>query len=151
MPSLVPFDEVGTACFCASLDGTVYTSGLRRSSLDGGRPGPWEPLGPDIDSGFCDSHPFVAPDGSFLLFDSSRRPGGFGDSDLYVSFRNEDDSWTRPRNLGGRINTEACEMYASVSPDGLYLFYHSRGDIYWVDARVLDALRPMIQIASVSR
>jgi hypothetical protein len=146
-----PFDAVNTACFSASLDGTVYTSGLRRSRLEGNRYGPWEPVGPDIEPGYCDRHPFVAPDGSFLLFDSSNRPGGFGKSDLYVSFRREDGSWTRPRNLGGRINTGACEMYASVSPEGCYLFYHSRGDILWVDARVLDALRPGVRIASVSR
>ena len=37
------------------------------------------------------------------------------------------------------INTDQCEMCASVSPDGKYLFFHRGaediGDIYWIDFR----------------
>jgi Tol biopolymer transport system component len=41
--------------------------------------------------------------------------------------------------LGPEINTDQCEMTASVSPDGKYLFFHrggeDNGDIYWIDFR----------------
>jgi len=29
-----------------------------------------------------------------------------------------------------------------LSPDGKYLFYQSRGDIYWVDAKIIEELKP---------
>ena len=63
---------------------------------------------------------------------------GFGESDLYISF-NKNGVWTKPFNLGPKINTDKTEMAASVSPDGNYLFFHrgegNEGDIYWVDFR----------------
>ena len=33
------------------------------------------------------------------------------------------------------------DYYTSVSPDGRYLFFSSNGDIYWVDARIIERLR----------
>ena len=38
------------------------------------------------------AHPFIAPDESYLIWDSERE-GGFGESDLYISFRQDDGSW----------------------------------------------------------
>lgn len=112
--------------------------------------------------------PFIAPDESYLIF-CSNRDGGFGDADLYVCFKKPDGSWTRARNMGASINTEATEFCPSVTPDGKYLFFASnRGqhrnysegrlsyeeklrvlnsfsngsnDIYWVDAKVIEKLR----------
>lgn len=97
-------------------------------------------------------HPFVAPDESYLIFDSTRE-GGHGDSDLYISYRQPDDSWGEPINLGDKINSKNWEAVASVTPDGKYLFFNrriSRGkddnlpnvDIYWVDAQFIEELRP---------
>ena len=44
------------------------------------------------------------------------------------------------------INTSATDYCPKVSPDGRFLFYTSRstgeGDVYWVDARILDRYRP---------
>jgi hypothetical protein len=31
---------------------------------------------------------------------------------------------------------------AIVSPDGRYLFFTNEGDIYWVDAEIIQQLRP---------
>ena len=83
------------------------------------------------------AHPFIAPDESYIIYDFEKNDG-FGDCDLYISFK-ENGVWTESYNLGPKINTEMCEMTASVSPDGKYLFF-SRGDgkedsgnIYWVD------------------
>lgn len=85
------------------------------------------------------AHPFIAPDESYMLFDG-KGPSGFGDCDLYISF-NENGTWTEAVNLGPLVNTAMCEMTASVSPDGKYLFFHRGlvhegteiGSIYWVD------------------
>ncbi len=142
-------------------DGSLYFSSTRPGGF--GRPDLYraqrradgsfaEPvnIGPPINSEFGTGDTFVAPDESYLIF-SSRRPGGFGDADLYVSFRQEDGSWGEPVNLGESINTDLHEYCPMVTPDGKYLFFSRRvgaswdqltaGEVYWVDARVLDQFR----------
>jgi hypothetical protein len=43
--------------------------------------------------------------------------------------------------LGGVLGHRSASM-ARISPDGEALFFVSEGDIYWVDASILDAYRP---------
>jgi len=91
------------------------------------------------------AHPFIAPDESYLLFDFEG-PAGYGSCDLYISFRQADGSWTEAENLGSFINSEQCEMCASVSPDGNNLFFHRGndddvGDVYWIDFETALASR----------
>lgn len=91
----------------------------------------------EINTGDNIAHPYIAPDESYLIFDGLRS-SGLGDCDLYISF-NENGVWSEAYNLGANINTEMCEMTASVSPDGKYLFFHrgdekeDSGNIYWAD------------------
>ncbi|AKS42659.1 PD40 domain-containing protein [Wenzhouxiangella marina] len=133
------FDEAGT-----DGDGVIRYSRL----VDGVREAP-RVAGATINSGTWLAHPFIAPDESYLLFDG-RREGGFGSSDIYVSFRGPDGAWGEVINLGEEINTPAWEAAASVTPDGKYLFFnrnmgaddYSDVDILWVDAGVIEALRP---------
>ena len=87
-----------------------------------------------------EADPFIAPDGSYILFSSTRRSGE-GRADIYVSFRLHDRTWSRAINLGRGVNTAAKEFTPSVSRDGRYLFYSSDEDIYWVDAGVIDVAR----------
>ncbi len=87
-------------------------------------------------------HAFVAPDGSYILFDSSGRPGAQGgEGDLHVCFREADGSWSEAYNLGDAINTPGTNFCPSVSPDGKYIFYSMNRDIYWVSAKALDGPR----------
>ncbi len=94
-------------------------------------------MGKEVNTGANIAHSYIAPDESYMIFDGER-PSGFGDCDLYISFK-ENGVWTESYNLGSKINTEMCEMTASVSPDGKYLFFHrgggkeDSGNIYWVD------------------
>jgi dipeptidyl aminopeptidase/acylaminoacyl peptidase len=83
------------------------------------------------------SGPWVAPDGSYLLF-HSRRDGGIGGWDLYVSFRESDGSWGAARNLGEPINTTGDEADATISPDAKHIFFSKGGDIYWVSAMIIN-------------
>lgn len=93
-----------------------------------------------INSEYFEVDAYVHPDESYLIF-CSTRPGGYGEGDLYISFRNEDDTWSEAVNMGAAINTEHHEFCPFVSRDGNYFFYTSNGDIYWVDAAVIDRLR----------
>jgi hypothetical protein len=45
-------------------------------------------IGPVVNTGKMTAHPFIAADESYLIWDSERE-GGFGESDLYISFRQE--------------------------------------------------------------
>lgn len=102
-------------------------------------------MGDEINfSGTWIAHSYIAPDESYIIFDGEK-PSGFGDCDLYISF-NKNGNWTESYNLGPEINTELCEMCASVSPDGKYLFFsrgseEDGGNIYWVDfLRIKDRI-----------
>jgi hypothetical protein len=90
-------------------------------------------------------HPFVAPDESYIIFDSGSDPDGFGGTDLFISFKNTGGSWTEPINMGKTINSEAYEMCASVSPDGKYLFFsrffEGTSDLYWVSTGIIEKLK----------
>tara|TARA_R110002012_G_scaffold54189_14_gene139041 strand:- start:10371 stop:11300 length:930 start_codon:yes stop_codon:yes gene_type:complete len=85
------------------------------------------------------AHSFIAPDESYMIYDF-KSDSGFGESDLYISF-NKNGTWTKPYNLGPKINTDQTEMAASVSPDGKYLFFHrgngNEGNMYWVDFKLI--------------
>ena len=66
---------------------------------------------------------------------------------MYISFRQKDGTWGAAINLGAQINTEFAEAYGSITPDGKFFFFHrgfggNRGDIFWVDAKIIETLRP---------
>jgi len=107
-----------------------------------GRYGPPQRLGGGVNAPRGGVHAFIAPDESYILFDSYLRPGAQGgEGDLFVCFRKPDGSWGEAFNLGDEINTPATNFCPSVSPDGQYIFYATNRDIYWVSAKVLDGLK----------
>ena len=122
---------------------------IRYSRLINGKYEEPKALPKAINTGTFLSHPFIAPDESYLLFDAEREDG-FGESDIHISFKQKDGTWGNGINLGDQINTSAWEASASITPDGKYLFF-SRNvgsddfenvDIFWVDAKVIETLRP---------
>jgi len=121
---------------------------IRISTLkDGIRQAP-KKMSPVVNTGKMTAHPFIAPDESYLIWDSERE-GGHGDSDLYISFKQKDGTWGAAINMGDKVNSDKWDAYASVTPDGKYILFN-RGidddnqnvDIYWVDAKIIDDLRP---------
>jgi len=86
------------------------------------------------------THPQISPDETYVVFES-RLPGGYGDYDYYVSFRNSDGTWGEAVNLGGEINSSDQNARARLSPDGEYFFFNRHGDIYWVSAAYLERFR----------
>lgn len=120
---------------------------LRISEVKNGKRQPPKLLGPQVNSGKWTAHPFIAADDSYLIWDSEKEEG-YGDKDLYISFRQQDGTWGKAINLGQTINTAGVEAGAYVSPDGKYFFFNrnpvsgGEGDIYWVDAKVIENLRP---------
>ena len=127
---------------------------IRYSRLVNGEREAPRPASEVINTGTLTAHPFIAPDESYLLWDGVREEG-FGGPDIYISFRQQDGSWGNAINLGDTINTDAAEGFASVTPDGKYLFFGSNRnrteenpeniDIFWVDAQIIESLRSQQQ------
>ncbi len=86
-----------------------------------------------ISTAYNEVRPTIAPDESYLLFESDR-PGGYGETDIYISFRNVDGSWSTPKNLGPEVNGSGVDDTPNISPDGHFWFSSINGDIYWRQA-----------------
>ena len=152
-----PFEDIRIMRLTVSAKGTYYFDeagsddgdGVIRYSrlIDGKREEPIA-LSKEINTGKYNAHPFIAPDESYIIWDG-RRDSGYGHSDIYISFKQKDGSWGEAINMGGKINTEAWEAAASVTPDGKYIFFnrnmgsdkYENVDIFWVDAKIIETLR----------
>ncbi len=145
--------EKGTYFF-DEWDGKDTVGAISYSRRINGKYEPRQKLGKEINTGSWIAHPNIAPDESYLIWDI-RRKDGYGGSDIYISFRHNDGSWLPAINMGDKINTALYESGASVTEDGKYLFF-TRGEWqvkedgssnwvgkpYWVDAQVIEQLRP---------
>jgi Tol biopolymer transport system component len=128
-----------------------------------------ENLGSSVNSQIDEVDPFIAPDESYIIF-LRRDENGYGRFDLFISYQKDNGSWTNAKNMGEPINSTASEICPSISPDGKYFFFTSYrtthknyseipltyeekirilnspgnglGDIYWVDAKVIENLKP---------
>ena len=50
-----------------------------------------------------------------------------GDRDIYVSFKESENQWSKPVNLGGQVNTAELEMTPFLAADNKTLYFASRG------------------------
>ncbi len=81
-----------------------------------------EKLGPPINSDIDDWQVFCDPEEKYLIFGRYQQPDPSHQNGLYISFHQEDGSWSKPKNIGPKINTAAKEVCPFVTLDGQYLF-----------------------------
>jgi len=130
---------------------TAQGAYLYRSVFVNNQYSQFEKLPNQINS-FNSSSPYIDPEERYIIFESDRT-GGYGASDLYVSFKDPQNNWSVPINLGNSINSPEYDCDASITPDGKYLFYISKrsGDInsnaYWVDTGIISRLNPYTDIS----
>ncbi|GIV26613.1 MAG: hypothetical protein KatS3mg027_0427 [Bacteroidia bacterium] len=82
-------------------------------------------LNSNINTEYWEGSCSVSADGRYLYF-ASERPGGYGGRDLWVSEK-EGDDWGPATNLGPIINTKYDEDAPFIHPDGITLFFSSKG------------------------
>lgn len=90
-------------------------------------PGGWlepENLGRVINSDQWESQPCLSPDKRDLYF-ASKRNGGYGGSDIYVSHLLPDGRWSYPENLGPGVNTPGDEQCPFIHADNQTLYFTS--------------------------
>jgi hypothetical protein len=80
----------------------------------------------DVNTNYYEGSCSVTADGKYFYFSSTRK-GGFGGRDLYVAEKAEDGTWKNVKNLGDKINTNDDEDTPFIHPDGLTLFFSSKG------------------------
>ena len=83
-------------------------------------------LGPVVNTDLWESSPSLSPDKRDLYF-SSRRPGGFGGSDIWVTHRMLTGKWSRPENLGEAVNTSGDEGCPFMHADNETFYFTSNG------------------------
>ncbi len=97
-----------------------------------------EIMGGSINNPVAGHHPCIAEDASYIIFDSHREGYKGGESDLYVSFRNESGEFPEAHNLGGNVNGAGAEFGACITPDGKYILFTKHRDIYWVSSEIIN-------------
>lgn len=90
--------------------------------------------------------PSIAEDESYIIFDSVRS-NGYGAHDIYISFKNSAGEFTTTINLGDQVNTSEEDTGATISADGLYMFYNTlkTSDLgynsYWIKIDEIEAFK----------
>jgi Tol biopolymer transport system component len=123
----------GTIYSAVMMEGTIVKSELRD-----GKHAEFEALSSPINTEHSEQYPSVAPDESYLIFNSERPLSGTS-TNLFVSFKGSDGSWGEPQMIPTGF---APSNMGVVSRDGQYLFFTHYGDIYWVSTSILEKLKP---------
>jgi Tol biopolymer transport system component len=157
----------GTLYFTRNEKGSRLNQIFRSRWEDGAFAEP-ELLPQQVNCGTNRYNAFVAPDESYIIVPAVGMPDAYDGVDYYIVFRDQNDHWSEPVNMGALVNQENALGYSPfVSPDGGQFFfmatrtseieeadwnyetlktlYNSPGngnaDIYWMDAGFIENLR----------
>lgn len=83
-------------------------------------------IGAPINSKGWESQPSLSADGRAIYFTSNRK-GGQGGRDIWVSYRQKDDTWGTPQNLGDIINSPYDDQSPFIHADNQTLYFMSDG------------------------
>ncbi|MCD4677837.1 MAG: hypothetical protein K8S18_17855 [Desulfobacula sp.] len=165
------FAQNGTLYFSSARPGGYGNGDIYFSRFENGMFLEPENLGAPINTENAEGDLYIAPDESYIIVTCYGRPDAIGSGDLYISFRQEDSSWSSMKNMGPSVNSIANEHCPILSPDGKYFFFSSgrshhsdysnqaitydekveimntcgngwNEDIYWIFAEVIEKLRP---------
>lgn len=85
------------------------------------------PISSSINSPFAETNASISVDGNTFYFVSDRKEGSYGGKDIWRSVRLPNGAWSLPINLGPTINTDQDEEGPFIHPDGVTLFFSSKG------------------------
>lgn len=89
----------------------------------------WEPpvhMNKNINTKYHESSVSLSFDGKRMYFVSDK-DGGYGDRDIYYSEIDINGEWGQAKNLGPAINTKYAEEAVFVHPDGMTMYFSSKG------------------------
>lgn len=87
----------------------------------------WEEATPlsDLNTDYNEGSPTLSPDGKRLFFSRCLSPEGYGNCDIFVTERQPDGKWSKPKNLGPGVNGKAWDSQPSLSHTGDTLYFAS--------------------------
>ncbi|HQQ93055.1 MAG TPA: OmpA family protein [Bacteroidia bacterium] len=89
----------------------------------------WEPpvhMNKNINTKYHESSVSLSYDGKRMYFVSDK-DGGIGDRDIYYSEIDINGEWGPAKNIGTTINTKYAEEAVFVHPDGVTMYFSSKG------------------------
>ena len=89
----------------------------------------------DAYQNFC-----VTPNGKAIIM-AIEHDITYGGSDLYISFRQNDGTYSAPQNMGAAINTPEDEGTPFMAADGVSLYFNSEGHAGYGNADIFVAKR----------
>lgn len=138
------FTKDGTMYYTGSYSKGHLNRGIYRCAYKNNKYGTPELLPESINSEFLDYTPFISPDERFLLFASTRPSKSESDIRLYVTFRNNDGSWTTPGNLNRVMGFDKASKFPCLTPDGKCIIFQSGNEYYWVSSKILETFERKI-------
>ena len=87
--------------------------------------------------------PAISPKGDYIIFARihSRESDNPRIFSIYISFRNSENKWSTPEDLGEILNMDGNQP--RISPDGKFIsFIGKDGMSYWVSATIIEKFRP---------
>lgn len=113
--------------------GTIYftreaadrSNAIFRSKLVDGKYTEAEKLPEQINFGADRFNAFIDPEEKYIIVSVYRAKDGKGAADYYIVFRNDDDTWLNPINMGDKVNSQFNEYSPYVTRDGKYFFFMS--------------------------
>jgi Tol biopolymer transport system component len=153
----------GNLYFSSERDGGYGRSDIYRAEWVNGAYATPTNLGSMINTEGQESFPYIAPDESFIIYESAS-------GDLLLHFRHPDDGWSEAINMAGKLKSSGPQdRFPRLSNDGAYLFFVSNrwlgnpypdsrmglkelkerareisngmGNVFWVDARIIEDLK----------
>ena len=157
----------GTLYFTRNAKGSGLNQVFRSRWMDGSFQEP-ELLPEQVNCGSNRFNAFVAHDESYMIVPAVGMPDAFDGVDYYIVFRDQEDNWSEPINMGAKVNKDNARGWSPyVSPGGEAFFFmatrtneieeadwnyenlkklndspgNGNADTYWVDAGFLRILK----------
>jgi len=157
----------GTLYFTRNEKGSRLNQIFRSRWVDGAFQVP-ELLPQQVNCGTNRYNAFIAPDESYIIVPAAGMADAYDGVDYYIVFRDENDRWSEPVNMGALVNMDNARGWSPyVSPDQKAFFFmatrtneieeanwsyenlknlynspeNGNADIYWVDAGFFRILK----------
>jgi outer membrane protein OmpA-like peptidoglycan-associated protein/tetratricopeptide (TPR) repeat protein len=83
-----------------------------------------QPISPLINTDYNEGALCISSNGQYIFFSSNKPDENYGSHDIYFSLL-QGNTWSKPYNLGPKINSTSWDSHPSISADGRTLYFLS--------------------------
>ena len=121
---------------CVTLSGNLYFTSdavkshgkddILISKWDGKQYLEPENLGLKVNSAGYEFNAFVSPNETFIIYTCYGKEDGFGSGDLYISYKDKNENWDYPKNLGIDVNSKQMDYCPFYDTSTQILYFTSK-------------------------